>query len=297
MGSQETVGFIGLGAMGSSMARNIARAGYPVVLFDLDAARAGAIAADAEVEEHVSIAESVYDLVTRSTIICTSLPHPPVFVSVAQKELLPAIRAGSVVIDFGTTLPSETRRLAAEFARVGAALVDAPVSGGAGGAEAGRLRVFVGGETEHIDCVRPVLGAIGDPDRIVHCGRSGQGQVVKACNQLMMGLVNAALLETAGLGLQAGVPAEVLDHALGGSGGARALLSAVLRRVSEGSAEEIGVKSLQLADYAEEASRSGWNLPLSAAIAEFLTDADLVVQEANRLSPSFLRELTSRRRS
>ncbi len=295
--------------MGASMARNLILAGYTVRLFDLVPRRAEAVAAEAAaardgVNESGAVGtasagvglscESIESLVEGASIICTSLPHPPVFVSVSEDELLPVIQTGTLVIDFGTTLPSETVRLSRAFRERGVGLLDAPVSGGAGGADAGSLRVFAGGTRDAFNRATPVLHSVGDPETVIYCGASGQGQIVKACNQLMMGLVNAALLETVGLGMQAGVEVELLKQALGGGGGSRALLSTILDRVTDGSGHEVGVKALQLVDYAKEADHYGWNLPLSRAMSLFLDDAERVVTEANRLSPSFLRELLMR---
>lgn len=292
MAAGERIGFIGLGTMGGAMARNLIAAGKEVVVYDVVAERTEAVLeAAGESGYTASAAASVSDLVANCDIVCTSLPHPPIFVSVSEQEILPTIRPGSLVVDFGTTLPSETRRLAGAYRSAGAGLVDAPVSGGEGGAKSGSLRVFAAGSQADVARVRPLLEIVGDPRYVVYCGPSGQGQVVKACNQMMMGLVNAALVETAAYGIQAGVSATVLDQSLGGEGGARALLREVLKRIEKGSGEAIGVKSLQLVDYARDAEENGRHAPMTAALAGFLGNAERVVVEANRLSPSFLREL------
>lgn len=280
------VGFIGLGKMGSGIVANLLKAKIHVTAFDLDEGKVRAVTA-----KGARPAGSVEELVGQCSIICTSLPHPPVFVAVADNDLLPSIRQGSIVIDFGTTLPSETRRLATAFAEKGVALVDAPVSGGTGGAADGTLRVFAAGDEQAFESVLPLFHVIGDPERVAFCGSSGAGQIVKAMNQIMMGLVNASLLETAALGVQAGVDLDAIDRALGDTSGMRGKLSSILGSIKDGEGESIGVKSIQLEDYAGEFQRTGYRLPLTNAVAAFLKDAERTVMEVNRLSPSFLGEI------
>ena len=286
MSTGTKIGFLGLGTMGQRIAANLRRAGYELAVYDIDETRTRPL-----VELGATAPGSVEAVVRDAGVVCTSLPHPPVFVRVAEEELLPRVARGTVVVDFGTTLPSETRRLAGEFSARGATLLDTPVSGGAGGAEKGTVRVFAGGERSTFDRVLPLLHVVGDPDRVVYCGESGSGQIVKAANQMLMGLVNAAVLESMSVALREGMSADLLDRALGGQSGLRALTSGVLGQIRDGAGDSVGVKSVQLADYAGEAERAGWRVPLTDAVAEFLADAPLTVMETNRPSPSFLGEL------
>jgi 3-hydroxyisobutyrate dehydrogenase-like beta-hydroxyacid dehydrogenase len=281
-----TIGFLGLGTMGQRIAMNIRSAGYELLVYDIDEARTRPL-----LEVGATAPGSVEAVVRDAGVICTSLPHPPVFVRVAQEEILPRVAAGTVVIDFGTTLPSEARRLAAEFSARGAELLDSPVSGGPGGAEKGTMRVFAGGERTIFERVLPLLHVVGDPDRVVYCGESGSGQIVKAANQMLMGLVNAAVLESMSVALREGISADLLEHALGGEKGLRSLASGILSQIRDGAGDSVGVKSVQLGDYAREAARAGWRVPLADAVAAFLKDAPLTVVESNRPSPSFLSEL------
>jgi 3-hydroxyisobutyrate dehydrogenase-like beta-hydroxyacid dehydrogenase len=134
-----TIGFIGLGEMGGPMARNLVRAGYRVIGFDLDGARLGALA-----QAGVECGEDAADVVQRCEVIATSLPSSDSWVKLAENEILPHVRPGQLLIDFGTVTPPETRRLAASLHEQGCDLIDAPVSGGGSGAEQARLYMFVG---------------------------------------------------------------------------------------------------------------------------------------------------------
>ena len=285
----ERLGFIGLGEMGGRMCRNLVRAGYAVTAFDPDAERlARCVAVGAEA------AASVEAVVDESDVVLASLPSAQVFMEVAERSLLPRVRAGQVVVDVGTNTAPEARRLAGEIAARGAALLDAPVSGGAGGAEAGTLRVFVGGEPSVAERCRPVLEVIGDPEQITYCGGSGAGHVVKGVNQLAMGLGDAAYLEALAFGVRAGVDATTLGRAVGaveGDAAWRRHFGAIAARVAAGRGEQVGVKFGQLHYFEEEAEVQGFALPLSGALRRFCEAGERVMREANRLSPSFWREL------
>ncbi len=275
--------------MGGPMARHIASVASPLSVYDR-----APVALAAAVANGATAAESVAELVSRSDVVCTSLPDFTVFVEVAQTELLPAAREGQLFIDFGTTTASETVRLAHAFAERGARLVDAPVSGGGGGAVAGTLRVFAGGRAEDVEAVRPILEAVGDPQRVVYCGSSGQGQAMKVVNQLGMGLVHAAVLEAASFGRRAGLDLEAMERAIGGDGGFRGLFSTVLAKMADGAGDDVGIKYGQLGAFSEEAGLMDHRLPIADALLEFCRDAELLTVEAGRPSPSFWRELCGR---
>lgn len=110
MSSETKIGFLGLGTMGQRIAANLRRAGYELAVYDIDEARTRPL-----VELGATAPGSLEAVVRDAGVVCTSLPHPAVFVRVAEEELLPRVAKGTVVVDFGTTLPSETRRLAGEF--------------------------------------------------------------------------------------------------------------------------------------------------------------------------------------
>ena len=226
------IGFIGLGTMGGPMARNLLKAGYPLTAYDL---RPEPLAASTAVG--ATAVESAAEVVRRSEVVMTSLPASAVFVQVAETELLPNARSGQAFIDLGTTEAAETRRLAAALAQKGAALIDAPVSGGGGGAKAGALRIFMGGDEPVAQRCRPILAVLGDPERVVYCGPSGSGQVVKGVNQLAMGLGAAAYLEAMAFGVRAGADPAAIAQAVGDSTGWRGYFATIAQRAIAGTAE------------------------------------------------------------
>jgi len=287
--SLPTLGFIGLGAMGGPMARNLIRAGYPLVAFDIDAERLAAV-----VEAGATRAESSPDAAKRGEVVLTSLRSSAIFVEVTENELLPNAREGQVLIDLGTTAPPETRRLAAAFGDKGATLIDVPVSGGPQGATNGTLRMFAGGDEAVYRRCRPILEVLGDPQRIVYCGPSGAGQVVKGVNQLAMGLGDAAYLEAIAFGVRAGVDPAAIRTAVGGEEGWRGHFGALAQRVVDGTAEGVVVKFPELPYFLREADERGIALPLTRALYAFCKAGDLSFHDnMRRPTVSFWRELTT----
>ena len=276
--------------MGGPMARNLLRAGHRLIVFDVDPARVESLT-----PLGAEAAPSPGETVGGSEVVLTSLPSSDVFVQVAESELLPHARARQVFIDLGTTAPPQTRRLAAAFAAKGAALVDAPVSGGPHGAEHGTLHMFVGGEEAVVRRCRPILDVLGNPEKITHCGPSGAGQVVKGVNQLVMGLVAAAHLEALAFGVRAGVDASVVEAAVGGDEVWRELFAATARRVAAGEGHTIFVKFPELQHFLGEARERGFPLPLTQALHEFAEAGTRNwADNMGRPIPSFWHELATR---
>jgi len=285
------LGFIGVGAMGGAMARNLLAAGYPLTAFDISGERLAAIvAAGAE------RAESAAEVARRCDIVLTSLRSSAIFVEVAQGELLPNARAGQAFIDLGTTAPPETRRLAAAFAARGATLLDVPVSGGPHGIETRTLRMFAGGDRAAFDRCRRLLEALGGPKHIVYCGPGGCGQIVKGVNQLAMGLGDAAYMEALAFGVRAGVDPEAIREAVGGDDGFRRHFAAIAGRVVEGKGESLWVKFPELPYFLAEAAEQGVPLPLAEALYTFLSAVEPRWRDnMARPTASFWHELASRR--
>ena len=288
--AEVTLGFIGLGAMGGRMARHLLRAGYRVVAFDLDAERL-----TAAVSTGAAAAGGVTQVVQQSDVVLTSLPSSESFVRVAEAAFLPHARRGQVFIDLGTVTPPETRRLAAALAASGAALVDAPVSGGPSGAEHGTLLMFAGGDREAVERCRPILEALAGGGRITYCGPSGCGQVVKGVNQLAMGLGAAAYLEAVAFGVLAGVDPAVIGAAVGGESGWRAQVARTAERIASGTGDEIGVKFRELPYFLREAHEQGFTLPLAERLYAFCDRGERVVIDDHRPAPSYFHELMKRR--
>ena len=218
---KETVGFIGLGLMGRPMALNLLKAGFPLVVHSRSRGPVEAVAAAG-----ATAATTSAEVARRCDVIVTMLPDLPDVrqVLAGPDGVFPAVRPGAVIIDMSTIPPTAARELAAEATRHGATFLDAPVSGGEIGAIDGTLAIMVGGEAAAVERVRPVLNAMGNPERIVHIGESGAGQVCKVCNQIAIGGTLAVVSELIALARKAGVdPAKVREALLGGFAASRVL--------------------------------------------------------------------------
>ncbi len=282
-----TIGFIGLGAMGGAMARNLLAGGYPLVGYDLKTELTAAIA-----EAGGQTSSTIAELVQSCQVICTSLPSSQAWVTVAESGILPHVRPGQTVIDFGTVTPPETRRMAAAFAAKDVVLLDAPVSGGPGGAEKAALYLFLGGDESAARKHLPLLHCVAGADRITYCGAAGCGQVVKGVNQLMMGLADAAYLEALSFGVNSGVDAAILESALGSSGRWRADINRTAQRIVADEGETVGVKFRELPYFLQAAAEAGFQLPITERLYAFCDAGERVVIDDNRPAPSFWRELT-----
>lgn len=212
----QSVGFIGLGIMGQSMARNILKAGFPLTVWNRTATRMEALAAaGAQAGLHPA------DVAARSDVILICVSDTPDVEAVIRGEngVLAGARAGSVVIDCSTISPMVTRALNAELAAKGVAMLDAPVSGGSEGAAKGTLSIMVGGEADVFERVLPVLQAMGQ--KITLVGGAGAGQTVKLVNQIlvansMLALGEALLFAQAG-GVDLGKTLEAVSAGAAGS--------------------------------------------------------------------------------
>lgn len=206
-------GFIGLGAMGTAMARNVARNGLLSSVWNRTEASAFELARELNITSAVSPATlaSQVDVV----LICVSA-DTDVFEVI--QAMLPGLRTGTIVVDH-STVSSETAREAAKIVRSkGADFLDAPVSGGVEGAKNATLAMMVGGNAETLEAVRPVLQCMAS--RIVHMGEVGAGQATKAVNQIMAAGINQAVTEALAFGSAQGLnPDRVIEVVSGGAAG------------------------------------------------------------------------------
>jgi 3-hydroxyisobutyrate dehydrogenase len=205
------LGFIGLGAMGLPMTRNLLAAGHQVAV----ASRSrGPI--DAAVAAGATDAGTATDVAEQAEVIFICVPNSPEVTDVVD-QLLPKLGAGKVVIDASTIDPDVERRQHERVAATGAAYLDGPLSGGTIGAEKGTLTVMVGGDATTLDSVREALTPVSS--LVVHVGGPGMGQVVKLCNNLIYAAQMLATSEATALALRSGAdPAqllEVLTHSTG----------------------------------------------------------------------------------
>ncbi|MBO3662991.1 NAD(P)-dependent oxidoreductase [Microbacterium stercoris] len=209
--TKPTIGFIGLGNMGSGMTRNLQTAGFPLVVTDLRReSAAGLIAGGAQ------WAESPRAVAEASDLVITMLPTPKHVEAVASGPdgLVAGLPDGGTWIDMSTSVPEVLDRVRAATAGRGLHLLDAPVSGMSVGAANGMLQIFVGGDADDVERLRPVFEAMGDPERILHVGHHGAGYAVKLMiNQLWFSHL-VATAEVLSVGVAAGVDLDVLRNAL-----------------------------------------------------------------------------------
>lgn len=210
------IGVIGLGKMGKPMTRNLLKAGFDVVVHNRSA---GAVAE--LVESGATDGKDPKSVAEQSDIVITSLPDPAAVRTVYLDDngLVGHARSGQIFVDTSTVDPGLSRELHERLANSGAAFLDAPVSGGVAGAEAGTLTIMVGGEAEAFERAKGVFEALGQ--RMHHVGPSGAGTVIKLANQLLVGINMAAVAEAMVLGVKAGADPEkmleVLSTSFGGS--------------------------------------------------------------------------------
>lgn len=218
---RETVGFIGLGLMGRPMAKNLLKAGFPLVVHSRSR---GPV--DDLVASGAASADSPRQIAERAQRIITMVPDSPDVERVLEgpEGVFSAIQRGTIIIDMSSIEPAVARRLADRAKVLGATMLDAPVSGGEIGAVAGTLSIMVGGDAAAFEAVTPILHAMGNRERVVRIGESGAGQVCKLCNQMVLGATIAAVGEAFALARKAGVdPARVREALLGGFAQSRVL--------------------------------------------------------------------------
>jgi 3-hydroxyisobutyrate dehydrogenase len=234
------VGFIGLGHMGQHMARHVAEAGHDVAAFDLRPEAIDQLTQTPNARRASSVAEAA----DGAELVFTSLPGPPEVQSVAAGPdgLLDSMRSDSVFIDLSSNSPTVVRELCARFAGRGIQMLDAPVAGGVEGAAAATLSVMVGGDRATFDRVEPVLKSIGA--RVFYCGPSGNGAIVKLCNNLCSQMQIAAAGEILSLGVKAGVDLDTLAGVIGVSTGTcRAIVTTFPRQLFKRNFENPGFSS------------------------------------------------------
>jgi 3-hydroxyisobutyrate dehydrogenase len=200
------IGFIGLGNMGAPMAANLAKAGHHVTGFD----------PAAPCPEGVTPAASAAEAARDAEVVITMLPNGEILRAVAG-EVIPAMPAGAVLLDCSTVDVESARAVAAQAAAAGRLAVDAPVSGGVGGAAAGTLTFMAGGPAEAFEAVKPLFDVMGS--RAVHCGDAGAGQAAKICNNMILGVTMIATCEAFALADRLGLDRQKLFDVVSTSSG------------------------------------------------------------------------------
>jgi 2-hydroxy-3-oxopropionate reductase len=209
---KERVGFVGLGIMGTPMARNLIEAGFELVLYNRTREKAEALA-----ERGAEIVASPREAAAKSDVTITMLPGPPEVEELVAGEggLLEGARDGSLLMDMSTSSPVLARELARRAGERSIGILDAPVSGGDVGAIEGTLSIMVGGSEDDFERAKPIFETLGKT--VVRVGGAGAGQVAKAANQIVVALTIEAVSEALVLGSKAGVdPAKIVEALSGG---------------------------------------------------------------------------------
>jgi 2-hydroxy-3-oxopropionate reductase len=253
------------------MAHNLLKRGFPLVVHSRSP---GPV--DELVAAGAARAASPADVARRSTRIVTMLPDSPDVEKVleAPDGILPAVQPGTILIDSSSISPAVARRLAEAARARGAVMLDAPVSGGEIGAIGGTLSIMVGGDATAFTAVRPILEAMGNPERIIRIGESGAGQICKVCNQMVIGGTLAAVSEAFALAQKAGVDRAKVREALLGGFAASRVLEVHGERILNGNYKPGFRAQLYAKDYrvaAETLTAHETPAPVAAAVHQLVT--------------------------
>jgi 2-hydroxy-3-oxopropionate reductase len=266
----ENIGFIGLGVMGKPMAKHLLAAGHRLTVHNRSRPAVDELAAAG-----ATAAASPAEVARSSTIVITMLPDTGDVEKVltGPDGVLSGLQKGAIVVDMSSISPVATERLASLVAEKGGSMLDAPVSGGEIGAINAALSIMVGGDEMVFTRVRPILEKMGNPEKIIHIGRSGAGQICKICNQVAIGGALAGVSEAFALAKKAGVDAGRVRQALLGGFAASRVLEVHGERMLAGNYKpgfraKLYQKDMRLAN--EAASANGVSMPANAVVAQLL---------------------------
>ena len=262
------IGFIGLGIMGKPMARNLLKAGYSLVVYDINEEAVKQLVNDGAVE-----GKSSGDVAARSDVIITMLPNSPDVreVILGEKGVIHCIKPGSIVIDMSSIAPSVSRELAEELLKKEVVMLDAPVSGGEPKAKDGTLAIMTGGPEDTFNKVRDILGCMGASVKLV--GDTGSGNITKLANQIIVALNIAAIGEAMVLATKAGADPEKVYQAIRGGLAGSTALDAKMPMILEGNFKpgfriELHIKDLKNA--LDTAKESGVEHILTGKVLEIM---------------------------
>jgi 3-hydroxyisobutyrate dehydrogenase len=282
------IGFIGLGNMGAPMAANLVRAGHQVAGFDVAA----------PCPEGVTPADSAASAARGAEVVVTMLPNGAILRAVAD-EIIPAMARGAAFVDCSTVDVDSARAVAAQAEAAGLLPVDAPVSGGVGGAAAGTLTFMAGGSAEAFAKAKPLFDVMGA--KAVHCGASGNGQAAKICNNMILGVTMIATCEAFALADKLGLDRQAMFDVVSTSSGQSWSMNAYCpapgigprspadNGYRPGFAAELMLKDLHLAQEAAEAVDA--DTPMGARAAElyraFVEDEEGRGRDFSAMLPRF----------
>ncbi len=264
MNSRHRITVIGTGLMGAPMARNLLRAGHEVTVWNRSSHRAQALVADG-----ARLAETPAAAVAGAQFVITMLSDGFATAElIGLADLQAALAPGMVWLDMSSAKPEHARAQSAQLAQLGVDHLDAPVSGGTKGAEAGTLAIMVGGDAKVFDAATDIFTAMGRP---VHVGPSGSGQLAKLANQTIVAVTIAAVAEAMLLIEQGGANPAAVRDALKGGFADSTILQQHGKRMTEGDFVPGGLSKFQLKDLENslaEAKSLGLELPATRAVRD-----------------------------
>lgn len=282
---KERIGFIGIGLMGHPMSRRLLQAGFELHVWNRTPAKAEALAT-----EGAKVHKQLQDLIPHCSILCLCLADTQTVEQVVM-ELLEHLQPGQLLLDFSSIAPDTTQGLAQQVQARGCDWVDAPVSGGVGGAEQGQLAIMCGGHADALARVMPVLQPLAR--QVTHLGDTGSGQMAKICNQMLVSCNALVIAEVMALAEASGIRAEHLPEAFAGGFADSLPLQLLAPRMAASDYEaprwkvRTLLKDLDLATDLARAQLS--SVPMSALAAELMRNhASKGMQDAD---PATLVEL------
>lgn len=267
MSTSRKITLIGTGLMGAPMSRNLMKAGHDLTVWNRNAAKAAPLVA-----EGAKTAATIGAAIAGAEIVITMLSDGYVTQAlIDDPDFSGNLADGMTWVDMSSARPEHAREQSAQLHGMGIAHLDAPVSGGTKGAEAGTLAIMVGGQKDAFDKVASVLSAMGRP---VHVGPSGAGQLCKLANQTIVAVTIAAVAEATLLAEKGGADPAALRQALKGGFADSVILQQHGERMSEGNFVPGGLSKFQLKDLnntLEEAGTHGLTLPATIAVRDRFT--------------------------
>ncbi len=282
------IGFIGLGNMGGPMAANLAKAGHQVVGFDM---------ADVAIDG-VTMVASGAEAAADAEVVITMLPNGQILRAVAD-QVIPAMAGGAALVDCSTVDVDSARAVADQAANAGLLFVDAPVSGGVGGAAGGSLTFMAGGSAEAFAKAEPLFDVMGQ--KAVHCGEAGAGQSAKICNNMILGVTMIATCEAFALADKLGLDRQKMFDVVSTSSGYSWTMNAYCpapgvgpqspadNHYQPGFAAELMLKDLRLSQQAAESADA--DTPMGqlaqALYAQFVEDESGHGMDFSAMLPRF----------
>ena len=282
------IGFIGLGNMGGPMAANLAKAGHEVTGFDM---------ADVSIDG-VTMAASAEETATGRDVVITMLPNGQILRAVAD-QVIPVMQRGAVLLDCSTVDVESARAVATQGQTADILALDAPVSGGVGGAQGGTLTFMVGGDEAGFNIAKELFDVMGQ--KAVHCGPSGNGQAAKICNNMILGATMIVTCEAFALADKLGLDRQAMFDVVSTSSGYSWSMNAYCpapgigpqspadNGYQPGFAADLMLKDLRLAQQAAEAADA--DTPLGQAArdlyAQFVEDEDGAGRDFSAMLPRF----------